>query len=267
MSTERITVEEFHLQFRRVGWKHELIDGITYTTPGHAVVCVTIEVGRRPAPRYPHIRRPVEADSKLLVEGFIASFEGSADFHRSSLHHLSQSAQESIDDFFKGKEGEPDEASRIALCETGTEVIGAALVVRKRHGHDLDLLFVRPEYRRQGIATDLVNAAINDLHDRGIERLTSSYLLANEPSGEWHRRFGFHEEMDLQVTRWRWTTLRHNIRVHKLLADVDASALSEMESEESRLREETERLEEIQKRDGYKAVCALLRRDESDVDE
>lgn len=256
-----MSVDDFHRQLRRVGWKHEYIDGRQYLSPSHAVVCVRIEVEPRPSAEYPFIREPKEADVPAMEQAFAASFAGSADYFRAGEEYLSISARESISGFFCGRYGDPDSSSRIAVDEANELVIGAALVVRAKHGMEVNLLFVRPEYRRRGIATDLVNVVMNALHLAGEKVLTSGHLLANEESGNWHRRFGFEEEMDLSVTRWRWSTLRHNLQVHKDVQETDPDSLAKMASEVESLGREVHRLEQLRDRDGFRSVCAMLRRD------
>ena len=87
--------------------------------------------------------------------------------------------------------------------ETENEyIIGAALIIAQAEETPLlDMLFVRPEWHRKGIATAMVAAALNTLHSSGVRTLASQYVLGNEESRAWHQRFGFVEETDLLLVR------------------------------------------------------------------
>ena len=98
-------------------------------------------------------------------------------------------AQHWIAEFFKGRRGRPLALSRIAVAD------GAAVGVALFRDNDdipfLDLLYIHPNWQRQGLATALVAQAVNTLHRARIPLLTSRYDLANTASRDWHRRFGF----------------------------------------------------------------------------
>ena len=82
-------------------------------------------------------------------------------------------------------------ASRLA--EVDGRAVGALLVTEYESQPHLTYLFVHPACQRQGLATALVQSAMNALLDAGYTELTSTYRPGNEPSRTWHRKFGFTE--------------------------------------------------------------------------
>jgi GNAT superfamily N-acetyltransferase len=64
--------------------------------------------------------------------------------------------------------------------------------VERFEGLLLKSLFVDPKAQRKRIATEIVAEFINILHDQGRRNqlLWSSYILGNETSEAWHRKFG-----------------------------------------------------------------------------
>lgn len=57
----------------------------------------------------------------------------------------------------------------------------------------LEGLYVRPEYRRRGVARAMVGAVVSWARDRGCRELASDALLDNVTSHAMHRALGFEE--------------------------------------------------------------------------
>jgi GNAT superfamily N-acetyltransferase len=55
----------------------------------------------------------------------------------------------------------------------------------------IELIEVRPGFRRQGIATALLRAAARELQDKGFRKLVSSSEIVNTLSLEFHAMLGF----------------------------------------------------------------------------
>ncbi len=217
-----MTVEEFHLLPRRLGWKHEYWDGYAHITPGHAVMDVSMPVEPRPSSPPCPLRPVGPEDEAALIAAFLAGFGDSVDYCDWEPAAIEKSAAKCIRDFLARARGEPLEASRVAVAAApGTDpaaaaqvqvepgevdpmtpvptapIVGAALVVRAGEAEArLEMLFVAPAWRRRGLASALVSDALTALHAAGFDRLVSRYLLANADSRAWHLRFGFTEEPD-----------------------------------------------------------------------
>ncbi len=202
----------------RFGWKHEYWDGHAHLTPRQDHVHVRVGIGARRLPVTPPrlSPRPVEPnDGRGLVLAFIEAFEDGVEFCDWPEEKIHEHAQANIADYFAGRRGTPLLASsRLAFGEGGY-VAGAALIAGREAGPFLDLLMVRPGFRRRGVANTLVGAAVEELHAQGATViLRSAHSVSNEESTCWHRAFGFEEDRTSTSracaghstpTRWRDT--------------------------------------------------------------
>ena len=119
---------------------------------------------------------------------------------------------------------------------------------------------VRPSFRRRGIASALVGAAVDELRAEGATVLRSAHCVANEESVLWHRAFGFEEEPDLHLARLRRAFFFHEMSRHEGLGTAEARR------EHARLKSlyefwshRSEELEEVAERRGLEAVTPALR--------
>jgi len=257
-----MTLEEWeHLPWR-FGWKHEYWDGHAHLTPRHDHVHVHVRVGgSRGSPPSCLSVRPVEpADAERLVETFIETFEDGVEFCDWPVERIHEHARTNIADYFAGRRGTPLLASsRLALDEEG-HVVGAALIGGREAGPTLDLLMVRPGFRRLGVANTLVGMAVEELHARGVTVLRSAYHVANEESTCWHRAFGFEEEPDLNLARLRRVFFFHEMSRHEGLETAEARREhARLESLHEHWSRRSEELEEVAEREGFEAVMPALR--------
>ncbi len=251
-----MTFEEWDRMPWRFGWKHEYFDGHAHITPRHDHVHVRFRGSVSPVelPNGLSMRPVFPDDAPGLIEAFIETFEDGVEFCDWPEEMKHEHAENNITDFFAGKRGESLSASRLAL--EGENIVGAALLCRRDNDSVLDLLMVRPEFRRKGIARFLVSAAIGELRRRsGNETLRSAHHAANEESAQWHRAFGFEEEPDLFLAKMRRFFYAH-----------EASRFPEESEEHTRLEalrkkwsRRVEELEEIADREGFEAVAPALR--------
>lgn len=240
----------------RFGWKHEYWDGHAHLTPrqDHVHVRFSGEVPSAELPRGLSMRPVSSDDAPALIEAFIETFEDGVEFCDWTEEMIHGHARTNITEYFAGRRGEPMDASRLAI--EGGSIVGAVLFCRRDEEPVLDLLMVRPGFRRRGIARSLVGAAVEKLRERGGgENLRSAYHAANVESTEWHRAFGFEEERDLSLAK-----MRRMFYIH------EASRFPEESEEHARLealREKwsrrVEELEEVADREGFEAVAPVLR--------
>jgi RimJ/RimL family protein N-acetyltransferase len=260
-----MTWEAFELMPRKPGWKHEYWDGQAHMSPRHQVVTVTMTVQPRSVSSPCRLRPVAVSDEPRLVAAYIAAFSDTIEYCDWESEKIVSSARTNIRNFFAGKRGQPHPATRVAVDSqadaAGEQVVGAALII----GDDgepplLDMLFVVPTRQRQGLATALVSAAINALHNAGIPTLESRYMLGNEESQAWHQRFGFVEEPDLFLAKAYYHQSKHELWRRETIGDLTHAERDVLSSEADRWKRRVEELQAIADQQGLEAVMPLLRR-------
>jgi len=261
-----MTFEEYELLPREPGWKCEYWDGHAHLSPRHQSALATIEV--KPRPVDPScLLRPVSPDDEAqFLPIYFAAFGDTIEYCDYQPKKIKALAREALRGFFTGARGQPLTASRLAVAspsagEAGEErVVGAALIVAKDDGAPmLDLLFVSPDCQRRGLATALVSASINELHQRGEPRLLTRYHVGNEQSRAWHRKFGFVEEPDLMLARLYLAVARHELRRREKMGDLTPSEREALLSERERWRAQVDELEKVADEQGFEAAMPGLR--------
>jgi GNAT superfamily N-acetyltransferase len=201
----RMTAEEFLLLPQKVGWKHELLDGVPHVTPWENLVPLRLDLTNRAPARTPPpgvaLRPAAPTDVPRLIPAFVDAFYGGTEYWRLSRACIREDGERVLADHFDGLRGGAHPASRLAA--TSRSVVGAALVVREPGGPSLDLLFVRPAWRRGGIATALMRAVASGLRAAGEPVLRSACQMANEAGAAWYAALGFVEEPDWLVANAR----------------------------------------------------------------
>jgi len=199
-----MTYQEFELMPRSIGWKHEYWDGQAHITPDHQTARATIRTSSRSFTAPCKLRHVDACDTKQLVSAYLSAFSDTIEYCDWKPESISESACNAIDEYFSGKRGQAHPSSRLAVVPTadGEERIGAALLSEKNGVLTLDMLFVKPEWQRKGVATALVSAAINELYQAGTFELASRYVIGNCMSRAWHRKFGFIEVVDPFLARY-----------------------------------------------------------------
>lgn len=254
-----MTIDEFHLMPRKLGWKHEYWDGHAHITPSYSgVVTATLAVQPRPVHAPCLVRSVGEADQPGLQIAYLAAFQDTIDYCDWQLADIEAAAAENLTSYFAGKRGQPLAASQVAVSDT--EVVGAALMVQKQNGQPfLDLLFVIPQWHRKGVATALVATALNDLAAAGYHTLTSRFWLGNEESRAWHHGFGFVDEPDLFLARAYYYQAQYELERREALGNLTSAAQAALRAERDRRKQALDALEAIADRDGTDAVMPLLR--------
>ena len=123
----------------------------------------------------------------------------------------------------------------------------------------LDLLFVIPSYRKRGLATALVQAAITDLHSIGKTILVTRYHLGNASSRAWHARFGFVEEPDLILARLYLASTQQEYLRGRRLGELNETEQHRLLAKCEQLREQVESLETAGRKDGMEGAFASWR--------
>lgn len=257
-----MSIEEFELLPMRPGWKHEYWHGRAHITPRQNAVIVSTPVTRREVDTNLFIKKVSNDEALELTAAFLDAFADSVEYCDWEPHKIVEAAHKAILSHFAGERGKPHSASRVALAfdpERGCDsIVAAALLTQAPRYPILDLLFVRPACQRQGIATTLLSAAMNELHDNGEALLKSAYYLANEASMKWHQRIGFVEEPDLLRARLYSSSARHELWRREKIGDLTNDEKSELQTCVNTWEAEVERLEEIADCEGYEAVAPIM---------
>ncbi len=251
-----MTFEEWDLMPWKFGWKHEYFGGEAHMTPRHDHVHVRFRgaVSTAELPDGFSMRRVSPDDAPELVGTFIETFEDGVEFCDWTKEMIHDHARTNITEYFDGRRGEPTTASRLAT--EGKNIVGAVLLCHRDEEPVLDLLMVRPGFRRRGIARALVSAAIRELREHGEgENLRSAHHAANEESTAWHRAFGFEEEPDISIARMRRMFYIHEASRHEEGSE-EHVRLDALYEKWNRIVEE---LEEVADREGFEAVAPVLR--------
>jgi GNAT superfamily N-acetyltransferase len=207
-----MSFEDYDLLENPFGWKVEYWDGHAHLTPRSVGVTTRINL----APRYsshPYGLVPVTAEDRdRMMVGYVEAFSESVEFCGWSPNAIQESGAKAIDQYLLGKRGEPLSASVIALAPGSQELVGVALLIRRPDQEPfLDLLYVRPEFQRQGVATAMLNWAIDRLIESGFQTLSSRYHICNEDSRLWHHHHGFQDEYDWYYIKLKMSWCRSEI--------------------------------------------------------
>jgi len=257
-----MSVEEYHRQPIRPGWKCEYYGGKMWLQPRHSVAIVRCETATRPVtvPDGFCLRPATPEDAAKLIPAFYDAFRDSVDYWGYTQAAVRKSARESIAGCFAGKRGVFHAASFLAVAPTGRSIAGAALVVTGVDGPNLDLLFVRPRWQRVGLATALVQSAMNRLHEAGETVLDSGHDVANAESAAWHQQLGFWELPDLTRAKEEAACARWELRRREDEGTLSAADCRGLAARAAHWKHEVAMLEAVAARDGFEAVSPLLRR-------
>ncbi len=250
--------EEFERSPARFGWKHEYWDGCAHLTPMETHVCASVKVEHREFQiRQRFASRPVTADdAEALIACFVETFEDGVEFCDWRPEDILRQARRKITGYFVGRQGAASDVSRCALTDNG-EVIAAALIAEHTDAAVLDLLMVRPRFRRQGLAQASAGHAMNELYARGIRTLRSMYAICNEQSTAWHEGFGFRELPDLGLANLRRSYFAGEMRRCEVDASVSAAERERLCRQYDFWKLRAAELEAICERDGFDAVTPL----------
>jgi GNAT superfamily N-acetyltransferase len=222
--------EEFEVMEQPFGWKVEYWDGHAHLTPRSYGVKTKLHLSPRHAPHDPSLVTVSPDYRDPMMAGYCETFGNSIEFCGWSRSAIAASAVKDIGNYFAGQWGEPLSASVLALVPGAQQLAGLALISRRpKHGAYMDLLYVRPDFQRQGMATAMLNRAIDHLVESGFQTLTSAYHIVNEPSRLWHHRQGFEDRYDWYYAQLKVSWYHSEMRRRERLGLTDG--LDELQRE------------------------------------
>jgi RimJ/RimL family protein N-acetyltransferase len=258
-----MTVDEYHLLPFEPGWKCEYRDGKAHYSPRYHAVVTTVAVAARDVNTDCLLRRPAESDIEPLTPIYVAAFRETIEYFGYSQEQVAAAARRDLSGYFTGAHGQPTSASCLAIAPGSNPdeetVAGAAMVSLTGNGPLLYLLFVAPQWQRRGLATAMVSAAINELHDLGEKILTSRYHIGNEESMTWHRRFGFVEKPDLRRANLYLQQARVELWRREKIGGLTTEERTTLAAEVARWEADVEELERIKGEEGFDAVHPMMR--------
>lgn len=208
---------EYEILEQPFGWKVEYWDGQARFTPRSMGVKTRIDLTSDVLPQrlmlQQHTLVPAESTyTEQMMDYYVEVFSNSVEFCGWPLEDVQKSAERDIQRYFAGKRGNPLPVSVVALAPNSQQLAGLALFVLKegKRPH-LELLYVRSQFQRQGIATAMILSAINDLRAADFNELFSTYHICNQESRQWHHTFGFQDVYDAYYVRIRLGWLHREI--------------------------------------------------------
>lgn len=171
------------------------------------------------------------------------------DYADHSLEEIRARGREFLASYFGIVRGEWLPASRIARSRRQAVIQGAALIRRCPGGPLLNAVFVRPRWRRTGLATALLRQATAALVAAGETVLHSRCVLGNEASLSWHLRSGFRELPDLLVAGHRARIYADELERERRLRGGTGSGIVELEERAERAWVRLRRLDARFRRD------------------
>lgn len=212
----RMTIDEYLQMQQPFGYKVEYINGEAIFQPRELHIDARLRVTHR---HISSVWNFVSVETGLLQsmqEAFFAAFHDSIEFCDWPEHAIRKHAGKHIADYFAGVRGDPHPVSTALLDQDGGVIALALFLTGRESEVKLDLLFVLPDFQRQGMATDMVVTAVNQLHQQGVTEVFSAYHALNQASQDWHHAFGFEDVYDQYYVRMKYGWYRREI--HRLRA-------------------------------------------------
>lgn len=252
---------EWELLPYQPGWKYEYEDGCAHITPSHQVAVATAPVTPRRVQAPCPLRAVRPEDELLLLAIYQEAFADNQAFCDFSAEGFLAEARRDLRESFRGSRGALLPASRVAVDSKAANAtpIGAALLSRDSgYGPVLDLIFIRPEWQRRGLATALAATAMNALYEAGEKTVTSCYQLANVASQTWHQGFGFVELPDLRYAQAYRRRAQQELVRHTKQGLLTEALRATLEAEWAFWDKWVAELEEVMKIQGFAAVTPRL---------
>lgn len=254
----KMSFDEYDTMEWRFGWKHEYWGGHARLTPRYDSILARVPVEKRFVKFNSDIVSLEKIKIKNLEKLFFDSFVETVEYCDYARSKVRAAAKKNVQKFFDGERGEPIlDLSGAVILEN--QLAGAALIVRKKYGIKLEILFVSPAFQRRGAATALASHALNMLAARSEEYLWSEYRACNEESTVWHANFGFVEEPDLAIAQMRYYFYRHELYRLSKLREIEK--IKDVKSLLKKAKFDLERLRRIAATEGFGRAYAMWKYD------
>lgn len=240
-----MSTEEYELSEHPLGWKMEYWNGEAHLTPREMGVKTRLDLTTfaLSKPQNPHQHTLVPVDdsyAEQMVDGYFACFVNSVEFCNWPIKDIQEAAQRDITNYLSGKRGIPSSASVIALEASTQQLSGLALFKTKEEQICLSLLYVRSPFRRQGLATTMLQHGIHHLIKENCQQLTTRYHICNHQSRQFYHKLGFQDSLDPFYIRLKIGYLRQEIYRREKLKMLDE--LEQLRQEKEQLIEKLEQL-------------------------
>jgi Acetyltransferase (GNAT) family len=161
-----ISFAEFELMPQPFGWKVEYYNDKAHLTPRENVIKTNLSI-QKTVIKTDYLMQAVDLQYKpIMIDGFYQAFRDSVEFCDWKKQDIQKHAEQNINDYFAAKRGQPLTQSVMVLEPKTEQLIGLALfVVTRKQRYKLDLLLVKPDYQRQGLATAMVSYATSQLYE------------------------------------------------------------------------------------------------------
>ncbi|UHQ98761.1 GNAT family N-acetyltransferase (plasmid) [Natrinema zhouii] len=100
----------------------------------------------------------------------------------------------------------------LLVAEIDDKVVGFTHAVRRQRTGFILRVYVNPDYRKQGIGTELFASARDALLTRGVDDIRAMVLAGNEPGNVFYKTVGF-EKVDEEETVIGGETYTENVYV------------------------------------------------------
>lgn len=254
----KMSLEEYKALIFDPGWKQEYMGGYLYLTPRHVRALGKVQIEKREVSSPYPLRAVTLEDREPLIDLYVNAFADTVHYFYLEPEDVRKHARQDLDNFLSGQRGASLlSASRLALSKD--RIIGAALI---NEGHIkgplLYLLFVAPMWQQKGVASAMVQTAMNALRQEGHRYLRSQYDLGNHESRAWHERLGFQPEPDWQVYRLLAREAESLVSHHEQRADLSSAELKKLKKKRADLQAKCAAIEAMVNLFGYDAVDAHL---------
>jgi len=217
---EPMPIEAFRDLYHVPGFKYEYVNGrADISVQRSAYATVAAPADRLVERTDSSVPDDVEVESAAgtlvgdLESLWVNAFARTPDYYGWAIEGIRDDARKSLDRLFGEEALHP--ASLVAHWRG--DLAAALLVNRAKTRPLIDILCVRRDLRRRGVARALVYRVTRRLKEEEAganNRVTlcSGYLLANRQSAAWHEAVGFVELPDWLVLTHRYRRLQHNLR-------------------------------------------------------
>jgi ribosomal protein S18 acetylase RimI-like enzyme len=105
-----------------------------------------------------------------------------------------ETASEGVEDWY-GEDRIREELDRartvLLVCESGGDVVGFAHAVWGDEEGTVLRIYVDPDHRRDGYGGRLLDATVEQMADRGVDRVKATVLADNDPGNAFYEAHGF----------------------------------------------------------------------------